>query len=169
MSAEEHKKLADQQVSCKVITISDTRTRETDKSGMAMIELIQEHGFLVSSYEVVKDEKASIQRAVLSGCSDEHVDVVLTNGGTGITKRDVTIEAVSSLIEKKITGFGELFRMISYTEDIGSAAMMSRAVAGTLLGKAIFSMPGSTGAVRLAMRQLILPELAHVVWELKRQ
>lgn len=169
MSVQEHRRRGAEHVRCKVITISDTRTKETDKSGAVMIGLLEEHGVTVGAYEIVTDDKESIQRAVLSGCHDPHIDVVLTNGGTGITRRDITIEAVHELIEKEIVGFGELFRMLSYTEDIGSAAIMSRAIAGTIDRKAVFSMPGSTGAVRLAMNKLILPELGHVVWELNRQ
>ncbi|WP_028399974.1 MogA/MoaB family molybdenum cofactor biosynthesis protein [Ectobacillus panaciterrae] len=169
MSVQEHKQKAKQHVRCKVVTISDTRTKETDKSGALMISLLEEHGYEVTSYEIVKDDQASIQEAIVSGCDRSDVDVVLTNGGTGITKRDVTIEAVKELIDKEIVGFGELFRMLSYTEDIGSAAILSRAIAGTIGNKAVFSTPGSSGAVRLAMTKLILPELRHVVWELNRQ
>ncbi|COT15795.1 Molybdenum cofactor biosynthesis protein B [Streptococcus pneumoniae] len=123
----------------------------------------------MTSYEIVKDDKESIQQAVLAGYHREDVDVVLTNGGTGITKRDVTIEAVSALLHKEIVGFGELFRMISYLEDIGSSAMLSRAIGGTIGRKVVFSMPGSSGAVRLAMNKLILPELGHITFELHRQ
>lgn len=101
---------------------------------------------------------------MLAGYHKEDVDVVLTNGGTGITKRDVTIEAVSALLHKEIVGFGELFRMISYLEDIGSSA-----IGGTIGRKVVFSMPGSSGAVRLAMNKLILPELGHITFELHRQ
>ena len=169
MSVHEHKSKATQPVRCKVITVSDTRTKETDKSGALMIQLLKEHDMQIASYEIVKDDQTSIQQAILAGCSDENIDVVLTNGGTGLTKRDVTIEAVQALIHKEIVGFGELFRMLSYTEDIGSAAIMSRAIAGTINEKAVFSTPGSSGAVRLAMTKLILPELRHVVWELNRQ
>ena len=105
---------------------------------------------------------------MLAGYHKGDVDVVLTNGGTGITKRDVTIEAVSALLDKEIVGFGELFRMISYLEDIGSA-MLSRAIGGTIGRKVVFSMPGSSGAVRLAMNKLILPELGHITFEPHRQ
>ena len=150
------------------MTISDTRTEETDKSGQLLHELLKE-GHKVTSYEIVKDDKESIQQAVLAGYHKEDVDVVLTNGGTGITKRDVTIEAVSALLDKEIVGFGELFRMISYLEDIGSSAMLSRAIGGTIGRKVVFSMPGSSGAVRLAMNKLILPELGHITFELHRQ
>ncbi|WP_242235830.1 molybdenum cofactor biosynthesis protein B [Bacillus cereus group sp. BfR-BA-01316] len=169
MSVIEHKKQAPKEVRCKIVTISDTRTKETDKSGQLLHELLKEAGHTVTAYEIVKDDKESIQQAVLAGYHKEDVDVVLTNGGTGITKRDVTIEAVSALLDKEIVGFGELFRMISYLEDIGSSAMLSRAIGGTIGRKVVFSMPGSSGAVRLAMNKLILPELGHITFELHRQ
>ncbi|MEC1968058.1 molybdenum cofactor biosynthesis protein MoaB [Bacillus cereus] len=169
MSVTEHKKQAPKEVRCKIVTISDTRTEETDKSGQLLHALLKEAGHTVTSYEIVKDDKESIQQAVLAGYHKEDVDVVLTNGGTGITKRDVTIEAVSALLDKEIVGFGELFRMISYLEDIGSSAMLSRAIGGTIGRKVVFSMPGSSGAVRLAMNKLILPELGHITFELHRQ
>ncbi|MBJ8104474.1 MULTISPECIES: MogA/MoaB family molybdenum cofactor biosynthesis protein [Bacillus cereus group] len=169
MSVTEHKKQAPKEVRCKIVTISDTRMEETDKSGQLLHELLKEAGHTVTSYEIVKDDKESIQQAVLAGYHREDVDVVLTNGGTGITKRDVTIEAVSVLLDKEIVGFGELFRMISYLEDIGSSAMLSRAIGGTIGRKVVFSMPGSSEAVRLAMNKLILPELGHITFELHRQ
>ncbi|MGN4673306.1 MogA/MoaB family molybdenum cofactor biosynthesis protein [Bacillus cereus group sp. MYBK106-1] len=169
MSVTEHKKQAPKEVRCKIVTISDTRTEETDKSGQLLHTLLKEAGHTVTSYEIVKDDKESIQQAVLAGYHKEDVDVVLTNGGTGITKRDVTIEAVSALLDKEIVGFGELFRMISYLEDIGSSAMLSRAIGGTIGRKVVFSMPGSSGAVRLVMNKLILPELGHITFELHRQ
>ncbi|QPA30368.1 MogA/MoaB family molybdenum cofactor biosynthesis protein [Thermaerobacillus caldiproteolyticus] len=168
MSVEEHKKEAPRVIRCKVITVSDTRTFETDKSGKFMIELLKEAGHEVVDYEIVKDEKKEIRQAIWSGCEDANIDVVLTNGGTGIAKRDVTIETVKEIIEKEIIGFGELFRMLSYTEDIGSSAILSRAIAGVANDTAIFSTPGSTGAVRLAMTKLILPELGHVIREIRK-
>jgi molybdopterin adenylyltransferase len=168
MSVTEHKKEAPRNVKCKVITISDTRTAETDKSGKLMVQLLQEAGHEVVDYEIVKDEKMAIHEAVLTGCNNENIDAVLTNGGTGIAKKDVTIETVKEIIEKEIVGFGELFRMLSYTEDIGSSAILSRAIAGVAKDTAIFSIPGSTGAVKLAMTKLILPELGHVVREIRK-
>jgi molybdopterin adenylyltransferase len=168
MSVAEHKQEAPLAVRCKVVTVSDTRTAETDKSGKLMIELLREAGHDVVAYEIVKDEKEAIRQTVLDGCRRPDVDVVLTNGGTGIAKRDVTIETVKEIIEKEIVGFGELFRMLSYTEDIGSAAILSRAIAGVANDTAIFSTPGSSGAVRLAMTKLILPELGHVVREIRK-
>lgn len=168
MSKDEHKQTAPRSVTCKVITVSDTRTVETDKSGQLMISLLKENGHVIGEYVIVKDSREEITREVLRGCIDDRVDIILTNGGTGIAKRDVTIETVQALFEKEISGFGELFRMLSYTEDIGSAAILSRAIAGVIQNKAIFSTPGSTGAVGLAMNKLILPELGHIVRELKK-
>jgi molybdopterin adenylyltransferase len=168
MSTQEHKQAAPNQVHCKVITVSDTRNKDTDKSGKLMIEMLENAGHIISDYVIVKDEEAPIKTEVLKGCKNPNIDVVLTNGGTGIAKRDVTIETVQGIFEKEITGFGELFRMLSYQEDIGSAALLSRAAAGVVNDKAVFATPGSTGAVRLAMEKLILPEIGHVVRELKK-
>jgi molybdopterin adenylyltransferase len=168
MSTQEHKQAAPSQVRCKVITVSDTRTRETDKSGKLMMEMLEAAGHKIVDYVIVKDEADPIKSEVLKGCSNPEVDVVLTNGGTGIAKRDVTIETVQSIFEKEIPGFGEIFRMLSYTEDIGSAALLSRAAAGVVNDRAVFSTPGSTGAVRLAMEKLIIPEIGHVVRELTK-
>ena len=168
MSSTEHKMEAPKRVTCKVITVSDTRDKETDKSGKLMIERLQEEGHIVKDYVIVKDDADELRTEVLKGCEDESIDVILTNGGTGIALRDITIETVKGLFEKEINGFGELFRMLSYQEDIGSAALLSRAVAGVVKNKAVFSTPGSSGAVRLAMNKLILPELGHVVRELKK-
>ncbi|MCM3587879.1 molybdenum cofactor biosynthesis protein MoaB [Mesobacillus maritimus] len=168
MSTQEHKQAAPNSVNCKVITVSDTRNKDTDKSGKLMIELLEDKGHTVVDYVIVKDEREAIYQAVIEGCSDPQIDVVLTNGGTGIAKRDVTIETVQSMFDKDITGFGELFRMLSYQEDIGSAALLSRATAGVINDKAVFATPGSTGAVKLAMNKLILSEIGHVVRELKK-
>ncbi|WP_066372614.1 MogA/MoaB family molybdenum cofactor biosynthesis protein [Neobacillus fumarioli] len=168
MSTKEHKQEAPKTVNCKVITVSDTRDPMTDKSGRLMIELLEADGHRVVDYVIVKDEREKIQNEILTGCEREDVDVILTNGGTGIAKRDVTIEAIQGLLEKEIVGFGELFRMLSYQEDIGSAAILSRAIAGVIKNKAVFATPGSSGAVKLAMTKLILPELGHVVREIKK-
>lgn len=168
MSTKEHKQEAPKTVNCKVITVSDTRDRMTDKSGRLMIELLEANGHRVVDYVIVKDEREKIQNEILTGCEREDVDVILTNGGTGIAKRDLTIEVIQGLLEKEIVGFGELFRMLSYQEDIGSAAILSRAIAGVIKNKAVFATPGSSGAVKLAMTKLILPELGHVVREIKK-
>ncbi|ADU29601.1 MogA/MoaB family molybdenum cofactor biosynthesis protein [Evansella cellulosilytica] len=168
MSVFEHKKQAPKLVKCKVITVSDTRTEETDKSGNLIKELLIDGGHAIQQYEIVKDEMNDIHLAVMKGIENEEIDAILLNGGTGIAYRDVTIETVQKLLDKEIVGFGELFRMLSYTEDIGSAAILSRAIAGVSKHTAIFSMPGSSGAVKLAMNKLILPELAHVIREIKK-
>lgn len=168
MSNQAHKKEAPKKVNCKVITVSDTRGQDSDKSGRLMIDLLEAAGHKVVDYVIVKDEMNPIQHEIKTGCDREDIDVILTNGGTGIAKRDVTIESVQSLLEKEIVGFGELFRMLSYQEDIGSAAILSRAIAGVIKDKAVFSTPGSSGAVMLAMNKLILPEIGHVVSELKK-
>ncbi|MGM9955344.1 MAG: molybdenum cofactor biosynthesis protein B [Peribacillus sp.] len=168
MSVKEHKKATTEPIRCKVITVSDTRNEETDKSGSLMMDLLKSQGHVVTEYEIVKDERGAIQEAITAGGKSNQVDVILTNGGTGIANRDVTIEAVKELMTKEIPGFGELFRMLSYQEDIGSAAILSRAIAGVTFNKAIFSTPGSSGAVRLAMNKLILPELGHVVGEIRK-
>lgn len=168
MSVTEHKNEAPNQIRCKVITVSDTRTKETDKSGQTMINFLEAAGHVISDYVIVKDESEVIREAVMSGCHNQEIDVVLTNGGTGIAKRDVTIETVQGLFDKEISGFGEIFRLLSYQEDIGSAAILSRAIAGVANNTAVFSTPGSTGAVKLAMNRLILPEIGHVVRELRK-
>ena len=158
---------APEAIRCGVITISDTRTPETDASGAAIRAALDGAGQIVLRYQIVKDEPAQIAALVrdmaAAGCQ-----VILTNGGTGIARRDSTFEAIDALIEKRLPGFGELFRMLSYAE-IGPAAMLSRATAGTIGGALIFCMPGSTGAVRLAMEKLIVPELPHLIWETVRQ
>nr|WGD68637.1 molybdenum cofactor biosynthesis protein MoaB [Bacillus subtilis] len=168
MSVQEHRQEAPDIVRCKVITVSDTRTDETDKSGKLMISFLEEAGHHIAAYEIVKDEKDTLRRSVLAGRMDEQTDAVLLNGGTGIANRDVTIEAITPLFTKELPGFGEIFRMLSYTEDIGSAAIMSRSTAGVIQNTAVFSTPGSSGAVKLAMNKLIIPELAHVVREIRK-
>ncbi|WP_042459871.1 MogA/MoaB family molybdenum cofactor biosynthesis protein [Neobacillus dielmonensis] len=168
MSTTEHKMQAPKAVNCKVITVSDTRDKSTDKSGQLMIELLTQAGHRVVDYCIVKDEAAPIKAEIVKGTECEDIDIILTNGGTGIAKRDVTIETVQSLLDKEMPGFGEIFRILSYQEDIGSAAILSRAIAGVVNNKAVFSTPGSSGAVRLAMTKIILPELGHVVRELKK-
>jgi molybdenum cofactor biosynthesis protein B len=168
MSTHEHKKEAPKSVTCKVITVSDTRDQNTDKSGKLMIELLEQEGHRVGEYVIVKDEEGPIRDEILKGCQNHEIEVIITNGGTGIALRDVTIETVQKLFDKEMSGFGELFRMLSYQEDIGSAAILSRAIAGVIGNKAVFSTPGSSGAVKLAMNKLILPELGHVVRELKK-
>ncbi|WP_312095609.1 molybdenum cofactor biosynthesis protein B [Niallia sp.] len=156
------------QVGCKIITVSDTRTIETDKSGKLMNQLLEQDNHSIYEYVIIEDDRQRIQQEIVAGVQSEKIDCILINGGTGISPRDVTIEAIKPLLTKELYGFGELFRMLSYTEDIGSSAILSRAIAGIINNTVVFSTPGSTGAVRLAMKKLILPELSHVVSELHR-
>jgi molybdenum cofactor biosynthesis protein B len=149
-----------------IITVSDTRTPESDKSGMLMRELLEREGYVLSEYRIVKDDYEDIQGAVRYGIANESVEAILLNGGTGIAMRDTTYEAVRDMLDKEMHGFGELFRYLSYAEDIGTASILSRAVAGVCGGKAVFSMPGSSGAVRLAISRIIVPELRHVMREI---
>ncbi|MGG3998383.1 MogA/MoaB family molybdenum cofactor biosynthesis protein [Anoxybacillus kestanbolensis] len=165
MGVHDHKEQVTLPVRCKIVTVSDTRTYETDTSGQWIRNQLEQSNIVVVAYEIVKDDVFAIRQAVQTA---EQIDVILINGGTGFTKRDVTIEAIQPLLEKEMVGFGELFRFLSY-EQIGSAAMLSRALAGSMNGTIIFCMPGSTNAVRLAMEKLILPEIRHLVWELRRQ
>ena len=165
MSAPEHRQDAPTSVRCAVITISDTRHDGNDTSGDAIVTLLRTAGHDVAARRIVRDDPDQVRDAVLA-CGSS-ADVVITTGGTGITARDSTYEAIQSLLHKRIDGFGELFRALSYQE-IGAAAMLSRAIAGVAGTIAIFSLPGSENAVRLAMNKLILPELGHVVRELRR-
>lgn len=162
---EEHRKTAVTGVRCAVLTVSDTRGTETDVSGRTIVELLEGAGHAVAKRQILRDDPKDVHEAVLGQIGG--VDAIISTGGTGITSRDSTYEAIAGLFEKRIDGFGELFRMLSYAE-IGSAAMLTRACAGVARGTAIFILPGSEHAVRLAMTRLILPELGHVVRELRR-
>ncbi|MBI5527785.1 MAG: MogA/MoaB family molybdenum cofactor biosynthesis protein [Deltaproteobacteria bacterium] len=168
MPQDEHKKHAGgRKARVHVITVSDTRTAATDSSGAAVRDALGREGHLVAGHEILKDEPEAIARRVREVSKSGSADAVLLNGGTGISRRDSTFEAVDALFDRRIPGFGELFRFLSYRE-IGSAAMLSRAAAGLVGETLVFLVPGSTDAVRLAMRSLIIPELAHALWELKR-
>ena len=158
----EHKQQAPRSIRCYVVTVSDTRTEDTDKSGAAIIDLLRAAGHHVAGRAIVKDDAALVRDAVVRQLANCDVDAIITTGGTGITSRDSTFEAVGALFEKRLDGFGELFRMLSF-QDIGPAAMMSRASAGLAAGHIIVSLPGSEPAVRLAMERLLLPELGHLV------
>lgn len=153
-------------VNCAVITVSDTRSPETDRSGQLIQQQLTQAGHAPVAYTILKDEPAQIQAAVQAFCQRADLDAVILNGGTGIAPRDTTFEAIEQLLDQVLPGFGELFRSLSYQE-IGSRAMASRAIAGVCQGKLIFSLPGSTGAVQLALEKLILPELVHLVEQLK--
>ena len=166
-SVEKHREASPEQVRVAVLTISDTRTPETDTGGNAIVELMREAGHEISRREIVEDDAPRIEMVLQEFLADASVDAVITTGGTGISARDTTYEVVSRLIDKKLDGFGELFRMLSY-EEIGAAAILSRAVAGASGSKFVACLPGSTNAVRLAMEKLLVPEIPHVVFELRK-
>ena len=167
MSHLEHRASAPATVGCFVLTVSDTRTEDTDAGGRAIIDLLTTHGHVVLGRLIVRDEASDVVRAVREQLLRDDVQVVITTGGTGISSRDRTFEAISELLDRTIDGFGELFRMLSYQE-IGAAAMLSRASGGLIGRKVVLILPGSEHAVRLAMTKLILPEIGHLVREAMR-
>jgi molybdopterin adenylyltransferase len=167
MGVAEHKRDAPRSVRCYVITISDTRTETTDSGGRAIVDLLRSAGHEVVGRTIVKDDPDLVRGTIERQLATPEVQVIITTGGTGITSRDSTFEALSGLLDKRLDGFGELFRMLSY-EQIGSAAMMSRACAGLVAGRIVAALPGSEAAVRLAMEKLLIPELGHLVREASR-
>lgn len=154
-------------VKCAVVTVSDTRNPETDKSGKLIQDLLLSADHIIADYQILKDEPAQIQAYIESISKNQNIDVIIINGGTGIAPRDTTYDAIANLLEKTLPGFGEIFRFLSYQE-IGSRAIASRAVAGTYRNKLIFSLPGSSNAVSLGMGKLILPEIIHLVTQIKK-
>jgi molybdopterin adenylyltransferase len=152
---------------CAVVTLSDTRTPETDKSGQRIRSLLESANHTIAHYHLIPDDPSTLRSLLANLLQSPDTDAIITNGGTGISRRDTTIEVVQSLLTQTLPGFGELFRMLSF-QDIGSGALLSRAVAGVSHGKLLFSLPGSTNAVELAMTRLILPELKHLLHELQK-
>jgi len=163
----EHKAHAPRSIGCFVLTISDSKTPETDTSGALIREMLAKAGHSLVGHAIVKDEPAQVTAVVREGCANPALQAFILTGGTGVTSRDATFEAVEALLDKRLTGFGELFRMLSYQE-IGAAAMLSRAQAGAVKGRALFSLPGSPNACRLGLEKLILPELGHLIREISR-
>ncbi|MDQ3657273.1 MAG: MogA/MoaB family molybdenum cofactor biosynthesis protein [Chloroflexota bacterium] len=166
-SVAEHRAAAPDTVGVAILTMSDTRTRETDTSGAIIRELLNLTGHTIVDYRIVPDEPDLIRETLAAWTENPAIQAILTNGGTGIAKRDTTYDVVAGLLEKRLDGFGELFRMLSYQE-IGPAAMLSRAVAGVYKERLVITMPGSRNAVQLAMSKLIAPELAHLVFEVTK-
>jgi len=164
MSVTQHQESAPKSISCAVLTVSDTRTLETDKGGALVAQLLTTAGHSVAEREITPDEPTRIEQLVRGWVENAAIDAVLLTGGTGISPRDQTCETITALLTKPIPGYGELFRMLSYQE-IGAAAMLSRAVGGLCNQTVVLTMPGSTNAVKLAMEKLILPELGHLVSE----
>lgn len=166
--AQPHPDITKITVNCAVITVSDTRSFESDRSGSLIKQLLLDANHVVGDYAIVKDEPAQIREQIAELGERLDLDAVIFNGGTGIAPRDTTYDAIEALLEKTLPGFGELFRWLSYQE-IGSRAIASRAIAGVYQSKLIFSLPGSTNAVKLGMQQLILPELTHLVSQLGKK
>jgi molybdopterin adenylyltransferase len=160
----EHRAAARDALSLAIVTVSDTRTPETDTSGALIVVLAEEAGHRVHARHIIRDEPAEMHRLFHELCSRDDLDAILVTGGTGISPRDQTYETVSALLTKPLPGYGELFRMLSYAE-IGPACLLSRAIGGLIGKMVILVMPGSRAAVELAMRKIILPELPHIVRE----
>ena len=167
MSHREHRAASPAHVRCYVLTVSDTRTEKNDTGGRLVRELLSSDGHSVEGHAIVPDEAVVLRGAIERQLDADQVQAVITTGGTGISRRDGTYEVVSELIEKRIDGFGELFRALSF-EEIGPSAMLSRACAGTARSTILISLPGSQNAVRLSMTRLVLPELGHLVREVTR-
>jgi len=167
MSQEEHKARAPRSVRCFIVTVSDTRTEATDTSGRAITDLLTAAGHVVAGRAIVKDDAEMVRGTLERQLASADVQAIITTGGTGVTARDSTYEVVSSLLQKRLDGFGELFRMLSF-QQIGPAAMMSRACAGIVAGHVVVSLPGSEAAVRLALERLLIPELGHLIEQASR-
>jgi len=169
MGAEEHRQKAGHgAVTVAIVTVSDTRTPETDQNRQYIEGRMGELGHQVAAYRLIKDEPDQVAAVIEELTAMPGVQLVLFNGGTGISPRDTTYDVVSRYLEKTLPGFGELFRMLSYQE-VGAAAMFSRATAGVYHGTLVFSMPGSPNAVQVAMEKLIIPEINHLAWEIARK
>lgn len=166
-SVRKHRESSPQFVRVAVLTISDTRTPETDTGGDTIEELMRNAGHEVVGRGIVKDDAARIRAEIVDLLVRSDVDAVITTGGTGISARDTTYEVVERMLDKKLDGFGEIFRVLSY-EEIGAAAILSRAVAGAVGAKLVACLPGSRNAVRLAVEKLLVPEIAHIVFELHK-
>ena len=168
MSHAAHQRASDAlRVGFAVLTLSDTRTRETDTSGQLIRERLTAEGHRLIAEMIIKDESTQLNEILDQWLGNGEIDVIITNGGTGLSKRDQTVNTIESRFERTIPGFGELFRMLSHRE-IGSAAMLSRATAGVINGKLIFVLPGSTAAVRLGINELVHPQIRHIVYELRK-
>jgi molybdenum cofactor biosynthesis protein B len=158
----QHKAQAPASVRCFIVTVSDTRTEATDTSGRAIADLLTAAGHAIAGRAIVRDDADLVRDTIVRQLAQADVQAIITTGGTGISSRDSTYEAVSAMLQKRLDGFGELFRMLSYA-DIGSAAIMSRACAGLIAGRVVIALPGSEAAVRLALDKLVVPELGHMV------
>lgn len=165
---QEHRRDQEIKAAFALIVTSDTRTEETDETGKAAIRLLEEAGHTVPAYLIVPNDAEEIREAVSGILEDDEVRVLITSGGTGVSPRDRTVDTVAELLERRLPGFGEHFRRLSYDE-IGVPSIMSRALAGTAMGKLVFCLPGSRGAMRTALNEIILPGIGHWLWEMSRE
>jgi molybdenum cofactor biosynthesis protein B len=169
MSVERHREAAGHgPVTVGLVTVSDSRTPENDDNGHYLRDKFTQLGHVVAGYAIVKDEPTQVEAALDEMATIPGMQLIIFNGGTGIAPRDTTYDVIARKLEKTLPGFGEIFRMLSF-QQVGAAAMLSRATAGTYRGKLVFSTPGSPKAVSLALEQLILPELNHLAWEIARK
>ncbi len=167
MGYHQHKEISPKNIACAVITISDSRTEATDESGTFLKARMAEAGHQVLLYTLLKNDPEAIRRTFTGLLARPELQVIITTGGTGASHRDITIETITTMLEKKLDGFGELFRYLTYQE-IGTTSVMSRAMAGVIQGKVVISLPGSLNAVTLAIEKIILPEVGHMVREASR-
>ena len=164
----EHRRNQKAEATVALMVTSDSRTPETDETGRRAIQLLEEAGHTVAAYIMVGNDAPKIKEAFRGFMEDDRIRVIITSGGTGIGKKDKTVDTVSELLDRRLEGFGELFRQLSY-EEIGVMAMISRATAGVAGGKLVFCLPGSLGAMETALGKIILPALGHMIWELDRE
>lgn len=167
MSYQQHKSQSPRSVAYAVLIISDTRTEQDDETGKLLKERFGENGHRLVAYAIVKNEASAVRDKLLELLPQDELQVIITSGGTGVSHKDVTVEAVSPMLEKTLPGFGELFRFLTYQE-LGTASMMTRAIAGVAGSKVIICLPGSLAAVKLALEKIILPEIGHMVREATR-
>lgn len=167
MGYHDHKHTAPKKVNCAVVIISGSRTEQNDESGKLIMQTLKDNGHQVTSYDILRNDADAIRRKLDELLDDGSLQVIITSGGTGASRMDLTIETISPVLDKKLDGFGELFRFLTYQE-IGTGSILSRAMAGVVRGKVIICLPGSTTAVKLAVEQIILPEIGHLVREASR-
>lgn len=167
MGYHDHKHTAPKKVNCAVVIISGSRTEQNDESGKLIMQTLKDNGHQVTSYDILRNDAGAIHKKLDELLNDDGLQVIITSGGTGASRMDLTIETISPVLDKKLDGFGELFRFLTYQE-IGTGSILSRAMAGVARGKVIICLPGSTAAVRLAVEQIILPEIGHLVREASR-
>lgn len=167
MAYQEHKHQSPKSINCSVIVVSDSRTEQDDESGKYLKHILKEQGHKVVSFSLLKNETDAIKNRIGELIYENNLQVIIISGGTGISRRDITVETVSPIFDKELIGFGELFRFLTYKQ-ICTGSIMSRATAGVAEGKVIICLPGSLGAVSLAMKEIILPEIGHMVREAQR-